>query len=336
MIEMTGAEVVGVNDSYQYDSSKSPRLFSISVRTISDNIEKIYNDVIPASLNDLKIPLIGEHVIIFKGVGFLDSNENKTYRWYYLPSYNVQSSINHACSPGVAYDPADISNPELLESNQTFEERSISPMQPYEGDNIYQSRWGSSMRFGSTTSATNAHVSPTWVEGDNGDPIIVLSNTKTNKSNKEYVVENLAEDHSSLWLSSTQRLTTLNLHYNLKESTGKDSTNTNNISQFIGIGDRVILHSKSDVVALDSQLAIEMRAPKLVMGGDGDKFGILDSRAVMDALFLIRSIVAYGLEGPASQKISLSEYGQQQSTELFELLLNLTNDNILIDRKSNV
>ena len=45
MIEMTGAEVVGVNDSYQYDSSKSPRLFSISVRTISDNIEKIYKEL---------------------------------------------------------------------------------------------------------------------------------------------------------------------------------------------------------------------------------------------------------------------------------------------------
>ena len=74
MTEFTIAEVVGVNDSLQYNASKSPRLFSISVRTISDNLDKIYNDVIPASLNNLQIPLIGEHVVIFKGIHFLDSN----------------------------------------------------------------------------------------------------------------------------------------------------------------------------------------------------------------------------------------------------------------------
>ena len=79
MIKLKIAEVIGINNSLQYDESKSSRLFSISVRTISDNIEKIYNDVTPASLHDLKIPLIGEHVVIFKGINSYATNKYKKY-----------------------------------------------------------------------------------------------------------------------------------------------------------------------------------------------------------------------------------------------------------------
>lgn len=334
MTEFTIAEVVGVNDSLQYNASKSSRLFSISVRTISDNLDKIYNDVIPASLNNLQIPLIGEHVVIFEGIHFLDSNNEKIYRWYYLPAYNVQSSINHACSPGVAYDPNNVTNPELLESNQTFTERIIAPMQPYEGDNIYQGRWGNSLRFGSTTSATNAYLPSTWTEGADGDPIIILSNTKTNRPNKEYVVENYG-DYSGLWLSSTQRFNGFKLHYNLKESTGKDSTNTTNVSQFFGIADRVILHAKSDVVALDSQRAIEMRAPKLVIGPDGDKYGLVDTKQLQLILNKMVDLITLGLRARKQVSVAPNDLGESIAGELDTLILNLANDQILIIEKSN-
>lgn len=320
---MTIAEVVSINDAFQYSESKSSSLFSLTVRTISSNIEKIYSDVIPASLNELKIPLVGEHVVIFKGIGFLDSNENKTYRWYYLSAYNLQSSVNHSLSPGVAYDPADISNPELLETNQTFEERSISPMQPYEGDNIYQGRWGNSLRFGSTTSATNSYISPTWVEGDNGDPIIILSNTKTNLPNKEYVVEDLNSDYSSLWLTSTQRVTNLNFNIDLTKS------NTFS-SQFIGVADRVILQSKQDVIALDGKSAIEINSPIVTIGQQSEKEGLLYSDTVVKAFRKVVEI--FNSLQAGSTPVSPTPYGTPKILELNSLINEMKNNNIRIDK----
>lgn len=325
MTDLVLAEVVGVNDSYQYDSSKTSRLFSISVRTISDNIEKIYNDVLPASLNNLQIPLIGEHVLIFKGISYLDSNDAKVYRWYFMPHYNLQSSINHSLSPGVAYDPTTITNTDLLESNQTFKERVISPLQPFEGDNIYQGRFGNTIRLGSTTSAINAYKSPNWSGDNDGDPIIVISNTKRNLPNKEYVVEDLNSDYSSLWLTSTQRVTNLKFNIDLTKS----STNSFS-SQFIGSADRVILQSKTDVVALDGKKAIELNSPMITLGQNTKKEGLLYSDKVIKAFYKLVEIIN-GLQA-GNTPVSPTPFGVTAIQELYQLISEMKNDNIRIDK----
>ena len=75
-----------------------------------------------------------------------------------------------------------------------FEEKIVSPLQPFEGDVLLEGRWGNSIRLGSTGTQPNDRYSLTsQFTGDSStDPIIILSNHQVNKKNKEFVVESKA------------------------------------------------------------------------------------------------------------------------------------------------
>ena len=80
---------------------------------------------------------------------------------------------------------------------KTFEEKVISPLQPYEGDLLIEGRWGNSIRFGSSVNTSSEYtVNSNW-SGTNGSPIIILSNKRSNKPQKEFVVEDINTDGSS-------------------------------------------------------------------------------------------------------------------------------------------
>jgi len=287
----------------------------VEIYTSDTGTSKVYAK--PASLNgNVHIPTCGEHVIVFKALSE-DSNSVTTIpQWYYIPMpIAISSGINNNIVLGVT----DQSN----EVEESYTDVSISPLQIYPGDTLWQGRWGNSLRFSSTTTYENVSKLPTWTQGSDGDPIIILSNTKTNLPDKEYVVEDLNSDYSSLWLTSTQRVTNLNFNIDLTKS------NTFS-SQFIGVADRVILQSKQDVIALDGKSAIEINSPIVTIGQQSEKEGLLYSDTVVKAFRKVVEI--FNSLQAGSTPVSPTPYGTPKILELNSLISEMKNSNIRIDK----
>jgi hypothetical protein len=88
----------------------------------------------------------------------------------------------------------------------TFKERSdIHPLLPFEGDVIYEGRWGNSIRIGSTVQNTPNNWSNI---GANGDPILILRNGQGTQTQEGWIptTEDINNDDSSIYLSSTQQI----------------------------------------------------------------------------------------------------------------------------------
>jgi hypothetical protein len=266
------AEVIGYDRTYKYVStptaeSNISELFALQVRSCG----QLYNQKIliakPGNVSIKKIPLVGEFVLIYKT--FNQQTTDTTWResWYYLLTVDLQSSINENMIPGIS---GQLSEEQInnLQPGYTFKRKSISPLQPYEGDVLIEGRVGNSIRFGSTISnnypASYYFKQPTWSGADltSGDPIIILSNRTINRDKKEFVIEDVEQDASSLYLTSTQQLDTIKLSNPL-------TVNNNFIgSQLIGGADRIILRAKKDIVLIDSEKGIVLNTSGDIKLGD--------------------------------------------------------------------
>lgn len=261
------------NPNDKIDKSTVNDLFTISVRTYSEEEPRDLN-VRPANPNISQIPLIGEHVLIFKAINQESTADNRYGQWYYFPAFPIQSGVNNNASPGTSRNrgndvndiPQEIANQPLGED---FEEKIVSPVQPFEGDVLLEGRWGNSIRLGSTGKQTDDRYSKTsqYTGNSSTDPIIILSNQQVNKKNKEFVVESFEDDHSSLYLTSTQQIDDPGIALNLKKHTAIANFDG---SQFIGSADRIVLHSKTDHVIINSAKRVSLIAPKGVRIGSDD------------------------------------------------------------------
>ena len=147
------AEVTNTyEDTYKYLEGKNvDNLFKIDVVTYGE-LEARKLSARPANSNIKQIPLVGEHVIIFNALQQESDNDIKNKQWYYLPAYNLQSSINNNALPGVADVAGQEATTDLSDQplGKTFEEKAVSPLQPYEGDLLIEGRFSNSIRLGST------------------------------------------------------------------------------------------------------------------------------------------------------------------------------------------
>lgn len=303
-VEFDVAEVLGYDHTYDWvpysdsnDGFNNNNLFALKVRSCSGYIDRKTFIARPANNNIKKIPLIGEIVLLFKSYNQYASNSKTREIWYYLDTINIQSSINENRLPGLSLS-RRLRNKNLNQQpGRTFDEtKKISPLQPYEGDMLFEGRFGNSIRFGSTISTVPenyVHKSPAWTGDINGDPIIILSNGRSNLDDKQFVVENVETDKSSLYLTSTQKIN------NLTFSTSTSPTNFNNNfngSNFIGIAERIILRSKTDQTIIDSKKDIILNTPSNVMIGDSsaNQTGIPQGDQLVDVLTKIVKILAKG------------------------------------------
>ena len=197
-------------DTYKY-SQNYYNLFSITAR-IDGYVNKPVITAKPANANMKKIPLIGEMILLFQLKSSVTSNE--TYgqnQWYYLTTIDIVSSVNHNVLTGYT------SNEEQQQQvGKSFTEKSISPIQPYEGDVILEGRFGNSIRFGSVVQGGSLYTisQQSKISGEPGDPIIMLSNGRNNKPAKEFIHEDIQLDASSLYLTSKQSIPGLKLPIN--------------------------------------------------------------------------------------------------------------------------
>jgi len=153
-------------------------------------------------------------------------------------------------------------------SGGTFNEKSsIQPLIPFTGDNIIESRFGSSIRLGST-SKTSTLIRNNWSEyGKVGDPIMILKNGQPNsKDNVGFLptVEKINEDPSSIYITSTQNIpiSASSLNYTALSTSqtpiypGSYSDN----SQIILNSERLVLNSSKDSILMSSPKVINLAA----------------------------------------------------------------------------
>jgi hypothetical protein len=256
-------EVIATPDSKTYTYGDSNN-YEIAVQTYTDyyNQQKIL--AIPLNSNIKQIPLIGEHVLLVQGLSAENTSETIYPQWYYVASFSLNSNVNANFLQGVAVS----NNPYVPKTS--FIEKEVSPLQAYEGDIVVEGRFTNSIRLGSSIKNGEYSLQPKY-NGVNGEPIIIISNGKRFKKNS-FVVEDINEDDSSVYLTSTQTIPTLTLgDKNAPNSLSCFLPNESQFakSQLIGTADRIILKAKTDIVVIDSPRAIILNTSgEIKLGND--------------------------------------------------------------------
>ena len=252
------------------------------------------------------VPLINEIVyILYLPDTNIQSNVT-TGTFYYFQSVNIWNSTHHNAIPNPYlgesipesqrqdYQQTETGNVRRvtdgsteIELGDTFQERlDVRNLLPYEGDYIYQGRWGNTIRFGSTV--TDAPIPNPWSSvGENGDPITIIKNGQHEEDTDpwEPQVEDINTDLSSIYLTSTQALPidvsskSYNSYFN-----APTATNEFDSEQVVINSGRILFNSKDDnillspfdTINLNSINSVNIDTPKTIVQSReiylGDKY----------------------------------------------------------------
>lgn len=234
-------------------------------------------------------PLVNEIVLLFS---LPDSNigvQDTSKIYYYLNAVSIWNHPHHNAYPNI-FDNVNDQEQEQdyqsieggsvrrvedesteieLNSNPpnggTFVERTnIHPVLPFVGDNIFEGRFGNSIRLGSTT-RSNGLYKNNWSEnGEEGNPITILRNGQPADSSDEGwipIVDNINKDLSSLYLTSNQLIP---IKVSSTNYTGLEKApeypNSYKGPQAIINSERILLNSTKDSVLISGQKVISLSA----------------------------------------------------------------------------
>jgi hypothetical protein len=148
-----------------------------------------------------------------------------------------------------------------------FVERiNIHPILPFTGDNIFEGRFGNSIRLGSTIKSNSQYKNNWSTSGNEGDPIIIIRNGQpVNASDEGWlpVVENINSDLSSIYFTSTQKLP---INVSSTNYTGIRNEyipvfpQSYNFPQVVLNSSRLLLNSTTDSILLSSKKVISLSA----------------------------------------------------------------------------
>ena len=249
----------------------------------SSNITKSY----PLFPHTKVFPLVNEQVIIMsipKNLDYdLETIESKTY---YFNPIGVWNHPHHNANPNSLpfseafkksqnpdpylnphddkeTDPLIHLNSENNPSQNTFIEKSdIYPLLPFMGDNIIEGRFGHSIRLGHTAKS-NSKKKNNWSEsGKNGDPIMILRNGQSPNVNEAGWVpttENIKDDLSSIYLTSTQKLPFSLANEDFISYMTKPILPSNYTKPQIALNsNRVVINAKTDSVLISGNSSVSL------------------------------------------------------------------------------
>jgi hypothetical protein len=167
----------------------------------------------------------------------------------------------------------------------TFVENSnIRSLLPFEGDYIIQGRQGGSIRFSSTTKLFSDKNEWSSI-GNEDSPITIITNGLKFDPKKNYYVEQINKDNSSLYLTSTQQLPLQT------DRTGVLNPLTNPIdaskyfnAQAILNSDRIVLNSKKDEVMIFAKTNVEISTKNIINLNAGDRVHLNGGRIFLGTL----------------------------------------------------
>jgi hypothetical protein len=194
-------------------------------------------------------PLLGELIYIIELPSPASQLVESAPEKYYVNAINLwsDSQVN-----------SQTSNAKAPLGKTFIEDANVRNILNYEGDHIIQGRKGNSIRFGTTVRvASNRNE---WSDiGLEGYPITIISNGHAYDSKKDFYLEQINQDDSSIYLTSNQ---SISLKNNIKDP-------INPLTLPLGISDytesqvilnagRIILNSKFDDVMLFAENNVEI------------------------------------------------------------------------------
>lgn len=232
----------------------------------------------PLLSNVKQYPLLNEIIYIISlpntNIGKITSNKSQ----YYINTVALWNHPHHNAYPSDSneqpltqqkdYIQTELENtskitdqPLVIGLGKTFIERSnIHPLLPFEGDMIYEGRWGNSIRIGSTVQKTPNNWSTT---GSNGDPIMIFRNGQGTQTDEGWVptIEDINNDDSSIYLTSTQNipLKASSTSYN-SYSIPPETPNEFSGKQVIINSGRLVFNSTNDHILLSSNKSVGLNA----------------------------------------------------------------------------
>lgn len=149
----------------------------------------------------------------------------------------------------------------------TFIERTnIHPVLPFVGDNIFEGRFGNSIRLGSTTRSKGLYKNNWSESGEEGNPITILRNGQPIDAGDEGwvpVVDNINKDLSSIYLTSNQLIpiqASSTNYTGIEENKTPEYPNQYKGPQIILNSGRILLNSTTDSVMLSSKKVVSLSA----------------------------------------------------------------------------
>jgi hypothetical protein len=237
----------------------------------------------PLAGNFKNLPLINEIVYL---VGFpntdIDTISSNTVEYYLNivslwnhPHHNAYPTAPNALPPTQQKDYVQTEGGNVrrvtdqsteIFLGKTFKERSnIHPLLPFEGDILYEGRWGNSIRIGSTVQNTPNNWSSV---GTNGDPILIIRNGQGIQTEEGWVptVEDINNDDSSIYQTSTQKipLKASSVNYLSYKSNPPQTPDQYAGKQIIINSGRLVFNSTLDHILLSSKKSINLNAVESV------------------------------------------------------------------------
>lgn len=236
----------------------------------------------PINSNVKNYPLVNEVVFLISSpTGEYSSNSSKV-KYYYLTTINLWDNVNTNPTPNpyqnlnsnsqnksIAEVEAGSSNKSSTQNTNSFkpgtyfeEKSNIFPLYPFEGDIIYEGRWGQSLRFGSTYLENNSWSSI----GNNGDPILIFRNGQNPEligPAQSTTTEDINKDLSSIYFTSTQQIPIEVSSQNDYLSYGENkptSPNQYSGAQLILNSGRLLLNTTQDHLMLSSKKSINLNS----------------------------------------------------------------------------
>ena len=242
-----------------------------------------YQTAKPFLPNIKQFPCQNEIVLLVQGFSPIDSQTNVTdTQNYYLSILNIWNTPHQNALP----NPFKESNPNLAQKDyqttlngsaniftsqsatiplgpEFVEQDNVHPAKVFPGDIIYEGRWGSSIRFGSTA-PNNIN---TWSStGTAGSPILILKNGqfKPNTGAWVPVSDDINLDDSSIYFTSTQKIPLeskaieLNQFYSYPNNQKPVTPNQYAGKQIILNSGRIVLNTTLDHLILASQKSVSI------------------------------------------------------------------------------
>jgi len=249
------------------------------------------NYAVPFFSNIKNYPLLNEVIHVLQLSTNNIATDITSNGYYYFPPINIWNSQHHNALPPASgvpnqtqdYDSAfqgEVRRPEdnstEINLGSTFKEKlNIHPLLPYEGDVIYEGRWGNSIRLGSTVK--DAYNKNQWSDvGENGNPITIIRNGQTNYTSDPWVpeTEDINRDASDIWLTTTQKLPitpSSNLTDSYAKSKAPEDPREYSKNQIVLNSGRLTFNAKNDAIILGANSTIHLTANESV-NADASKY----------------------------------------------------------------
>ena len=265
----------------------------------------------PLSILNKTIPVVGEYVCVQKAPSdSISAVADGDTIFYYTTPVSLQGNVNNNILEnatkvegrivGTDYATTSAGTPNVSTrttsdpKNKEFKVVSnLSQLQPYSGDVIHEGRFGQSVRFGYTPQNSDSKIKPSWTSTTSESPITIIRNgAGTSNGYNKFVIEDINEDDSSIWLGSKQ---TIGLKSSNLFTLGIVPTGLYNKSQIVLNSDRLVLNSKKDSVLISGAKSVNVSTPNWKADMD-TIFSQLES--ITDALLKLAPAITAATAGP--------------------------------------